>query len=287
MKTCFQTGRFRFAIECPPCVGWQPEFDQFTVAGEDGCITYQVIPVEQLPVPQGVCILRRQDVEIWRQEQEELRFYRLSGLSGYYAVKNGFQILILESHIPLLNNNRLLFSLLGLEQQILDAGGLLLHCSFIEYQGQAILFTGPSGIGKSTQADLWAAHRGAKVVNGDRALLCRTENGWEANGWPFSGSSPFCENARAPIRAIVSLSQRPENNIRFCEVGESLKILFSQVTINRWNWDCTDSALLLIQDLCTSVPMWSLGCRKDETAVACLERTLGQEKGEAYAPGTD
>lgn len=274
MKTYFQTGRFRFAIECPPCVGWQPEFGQFTVAGEDGCITYQVIPVEQLPVPQGVCILRRQDVEIWRQEQEELRFYRLSGLSGYYAVKNGFQILILESHIPLLNNNRLLFSLLGLEQQILDAGGLLLHCSFIEYQGQAILFTGPSGIGKSTQADLWAAHRGAKVVNGDRALLCRTENGWEANGWPFSGSSPFCENVHAPVKAIVYLEQHGEDTIRRCSYQEAVRKLFSEVTVNRWNPEFTNKALDLMEDLAQSVPFYHLRCTKSEKAVRCLENVL-------------
>ena len=186
-------------------------------------------------------------------------------------MKEGYQIHCKESYIPILNNNRLLFSLLGLEQLILKEGCILLHSSFIEYNGEAILFTGPSGIGKTTQADLWSQYRGALVVNGDRSLLCKTERGWEAWGWPFSGSSPFCENVHAPVKAIVYLEQHGEDTIRRCSDLEAVRKLYSEVTVNRWNPEFVNTAVDLIEDLAQIVPVYHLYCTKSEDAVRCLE----------------
>ena len=59
-----------------------------------------------------------------------------------------------------------LFHLLLLE------GGAVLHASYILVRGRAILFSGPSGVGKSTQANLWAQYRSAEVINGE-GLICQ------------------------------------------------------------------------------------------------------------------
>lgn len=70
--------------------------------------------------------------------------------------------------------SRNICDLLGLERLLLSRQGLLLHASFIRWQDRGILFSAPSGTGKSTQADLWVRHRGAEVINGDRAALRRS-----------------------------------------------------------------------------------------------------------------
>ena len=60
----------------------------------------------------------------------------------------------------------------GLFDIFADLGMLVLHSAYIVTSaGEAILFSGPSGVGKSTQAALWERCAGARVVNGDRALV--------------------------------------------------------------------------------------------------------------------
>ena len=56
----------------------------------------------------------------------------------------------------------------------------------IAFQNKAILFSAPSGTGKSTQADLWQKYvRGVEIINGDRAIIGIEDNGVKAYGLPF------------------------------------------------------------------------------------------------------
>lgn len=275
MKTVFQTGPCKFAIESDITISWQQDFLKFIIPMTEG--TYPVFTlqgVDTLPQPKGKCVLNRADVTIFLDNGAEYRFYRLIGADSYFAMKSENQIFYLASCATFLENNRLLFSLLGLENQILKEGCILLHSSFLRYNGKAILFTGPSGIGKSTQADLWAKYRGAQIINGDRSLLCKTDTGWRAWGWPFSGSSTFCENESAPIHSIAILSQSKDNHLRKVTTAEAIRTIFGQVTINRWNFTATDTALTAIEDLCSQVPIWNLSCTMDEAAVTCFETAL-------------
>ena len=70
-----------------------------------------------------------------------------------------------------------------------------------------ILFSGPSGIGKSTQAGLWTKYRKARVINGDRTLLKKENGRWMSLGWPICGSSEICYNEAYPVKAVIFLGQ--------------------------------------------------------------------------------
>ena len=79
-----------------------------------------------------------------------------------------------------------------------DAGMLVLHSSYIvTRQEQGILFSGPSGIGKSTQAALWQRYAGAEIVNGDRALV-RPDTG-TVSGVFYAGTSGISRNVTASL----------------------------------------------------------------------------------------
>lgn len=93
------------------------------------------------------------------------------------------------------------------EHLIAGENGFLLHSSYIQVGEEAILFTAPSGTGKSTQAELWRALRGAKIINGDRCAVRIHKGKIFACGIPFAGSSLMCENVTLPLKAIVYLSQ--------------------------------------------------------------------------------
>ena len=158
---------------------------------------------------------------------------------------------------------------------LLHGNALVMHASYIETPYGAILFTAPSGTGKSTQAELWRQHRGASVVNGDRAVL-RFEDGPKVFGYPMSGSSDDCHNRTLPLAALVRLQQAPENAIRRLHGRELLRtVLNGSYHDPKHPEDLlrkTDIALQL-----ADAPVFELSCRPDLGAVETLERAI--EKG--------
>ena len=168
--------------------------------------------------------------------------------------------------------------LMSLEIPLLDHNGFLLHAAFVHWQGKGILFSGPSGIGKSTQADLWKTHLNGDIINGDRAALRRTEDSWRVWGLPYAGTSGIYKNESAPVAVIVMLEQAPENRICRLSPGEAFRRLYPQVSIHRWDLDFTKRASDLMLELIETVPVYLLSCRPDTQAADLLRETL--TKGE-------
>ena len=154
-----------------------------------------------------------------------------------------------------------------------DAGMLVLHSSYIvTRQGQGILFSGPSGIGKSTQAALWQCYAGAEIVNGDRALV-RPDTG-TVSGVFYAGTSGICRNVTAPLQAVVLLEQGSENRITALRPQEAFARLLSQCAY--YQRDAASAARMteLAAQLVTNVPVRQLTCRADGDAVRALEEEL-------------
>ena len=169
---------------------------------------------------------------------------------------------------------KLILTALGLDTQLINRDGFLLHASYIEYEGKAILFTAPSGTGKSTQADLWCRLRGARLLNGDRAALRIQPDGVFVHGVPFCGSSGVSENVTLPLRAIVSLSQAPATTIVPLRGLGAFRQIWEGCTVSHWDREqlaaCTDHVSTVLQH----VPVFHLACTPDESAVIALERSL-------------
>ena len=164
---------------------------------------------------------------------------------------------------------------LALDKTMNEHGRLLLHASFIETEQGAVLFSAPSGTGKSTQAELWRRSRGAAIVNGDRAGIWRSETGWLAGGVPWCGTSGISLNRILPLRAVVILRQGPENRLETPRASEALRALMEQTTINPWNKAMYLRTQEHLLDLIQSVPVYRLSCRPDEGAVEILAGELG------------
>ena len=162
-----------------------------------------------------------------------------------------------------------LFHLLLLE------GGAVLHASYILVRGRAILFSGPSGVGKSTQANLWAQYRSAEVINGDRVLLRRGPDGsmW-AHGICYSGTSGICRNQSAPLAAIVLLAQSKETVIQRLSGLAAFKLLLPRVSYHTWAAEEAKNVTDILSALLSEKPAFHLACRPDESAVESLEKYL-------------
>lgn len=162
----------------------------------------------------------------------------------------------------------------AIERQMMKAGNLVIHSSFIEMDGKAILFTAPSGTGKSTQADLWARFRGARVINGDRSLLVKTPDGFVAAGFPFSGSSGIFKNEVLPISAIVMIRQVVQSSGKKENIVQSFKRIYPEIVRNYWDSEYEETVIQVLDELLPMVQKVSLDCTMGEDTVVCLENIL-------------
>lgn len=170
--------------------------------------------------------------------------------------------------------SRDMINLLSLELFLLHFSGLLLHCSFIRSGSSGILFTAPSGTGKSTQADLWKTIEHAEVINGDRAALLQRDGSWTAWGLPYAGTSGIYRNLSASVDAIVVLRQAPNNFVRLLNAAEALRFVYPELTLHRWDAWFVDRALALLLKLLEQVPVYLLECTPDSRAVHALKSEL-------------
>lgn len=167
-----------------------------------------------------------------------------------------------------------LINALGLDNLMLRHDRLLLHASFIRWQGHGILFSAPSGTGKSTQADLWAKHQNATVINGDRAGLSCCQGRWYAHGLPFAGSSQIFRKETAPVSLVVCLSQGKENVATRLSPLDALRRLLPEINIRRWDKESVNRATGLLMELITQVPVYHLSCRPDGEATEVIKKLL-------------
>ena len=166
-----------------------------------------------------------------------------------------------------------LIHLIGIEEVLIKYKAFLLHSSVVKLGEDIVLFSGPSGIGKSTQAELWKTHLGARVVNGDRCVIRKKGNTFWGSGSPWCGTSGIYSNEQAPIKGIFILKQASENSVRRLGI-EAFKALYPQCVVNPWERSFMEQLTELVTGLLKAVPVYELACRPDQEAVDLAYQTL-------------
>ena len=160
--------------------------------------------------------------------------------------------------------------MLPMRRIMMQHGVLFFHASQIGLGDRGILFTAPSGTGKTTQAKLWRNHRGAQLLCNDRTLT----DGSLTYGYPMDGSEPVITGERRSLGAIVVLEQAPRNAVRRLRPREILPRLMPQLVLDTWDPAASAAAMELLLNLIPRTPVYLLRCTPDECAVQCLEQQL-------------
>lgn len=163
---------------------------------------------------------------------------------------------------------------LALESLLLKAQAFYLHSSLIKINGKAYVFSGPSGIGKSTQADLWAKYRNAKILNGDRSIIRQINKEYFAFGSPFAGSSGIFVNDYGRIAGIVFLKKGTENKIERLDKKKSFIFLYSQSMFTGISRADLSMGIELLDNLTSQIPVYELTCTPDIKAIEMLESVI-------------
>lgn len=171
-----------------------------------------------------------------------------------------------------------LLRMLPMREIFLRFGVLFLHASQVAYRGRGILFTAPSGTGKSTQAKLWRQYQGAEIICNDRTLVRNVDGVWRTYGYPLDGSEPVKSSAVHRLGAVVLLEQGVENTVKRLRPSKALPRLMEQLVLDCWNSEARTAALDLLIQLMEQIPVYLLCCTPDEQAVETLKEQLMEDE---------
>lgn len=269
------------ALQTPRPVTTTENFRPFVGGGGRHCVTVAVREIDRLPefhtspvfeniifsvFPDGEGYLRR-----YHDHKEHDRPYAVTRL---LPDENRVHIDYCAGDDLFFCESQNCFSHIALEELLLWQDRLILHASFVETPFGGLLFSGPSGIGKSTQADLWVRHAGAQLINGDKTVLSPEPTGWWAHGSPYAGSSRCFVNRSVPLRAVVMLEQGAACILRRLPAGEAFRRLYANTVVNSWNAAYVARVCALLTALAAAVPVYQLTCTPDKAAVDILKTEL-------------
>lgn len=158
---------------------------------------------------------------------------------------------------------------------ILEHSGIVLHSSSLMYKGGGILFSAPSGTGKSTHTSLWREcfKDDVVMINDDGPALRFNADGVSIHGTPWSGKTDINHNVSAPLKAVVMLSRSEKNNIRKLSSQEALFLALREVRRPVFE-DKLETTLKLVSELLTTVPVYLLGCNISHEAAQLVKNTV-------------
>ena len=204
--------------------------------------------------------------------------YRYIG-RDYLIIENNFRKIdvYLKSSLLVINEKQL-FNAIGLDSLLAKKMKLLLHSSFITYKDQGLLFTAPSGTGKSTQADLWKQYiDGVEIINGDRSIIGIENNRVKAYGLPFCGTSMISLSQECYLKAIVVLRQGKVNYLKKIAGKEAYKYLYSQINWIGWDTSLQINILKILDIIIEKTPIYYFECLPNYLAVNLLKKEIFKE----------
>ena len=267
------------AISAPGFIE-REELIPFQCEKEPADLIFNVETAARVTVPDEswVCVHKETYIHSYEKEGRRARLF-LDEQTGRPMLldvaldERNHRVTLREESLFLWGSN-LAMKVMDLPNQVIWRDGIFLHTSFIQVRGEAILFAAQKQVGKSTQAELWRVHRGAEIVNGDRALLRKRDGRWCAWGSPYCGTSGIFKNRVFPIAAVVLLSQAPENQIRPATAREMLAGLLDCCSFAPWDREQMERVMDITQSFMEEIPFYKLACLPDVSAVEALEDIL-------------
>ena len=271
-----------FAVSMPEDMVYENEYrlTAFRTEETKDPILLRVEKAAELTPPSGTCVESQSSFCIYREGEDQIRYIGTPNRSWEDAWQRAalrgktIDVQLREDRFPGRIGTKPVLDAMMAEHLLLQKQGFVFHCSYIDRDGKAILFTAPSQTGKSTQAELWKKYRNAQIVNGDRAAVRIVDGAVMAEGIPFSGSSDYCENKSLPILAIVYLGQAPVTALRKLRGYEAFSRIWEGISVNTWDREDMEKAADAVMAVAKCVPVYHMACTPDESAVEVLEQEL-------------
>lgn len=160
-------------------------------------------------------------------------------------------------------------------ERVVEQNILLFHSSVVAVDGQAYVFTAPSGTGKSTHTSLWRQVFGdrAVMINDDKPLFRIESDGVWAYGTPWDGKHRISTRTRARIKGICILERGVENEIARDSFFDAYPFILNQ-TYRPDDEQGMRKTLELVNQMMGVVPVYRMKCNISEEAAQMAYDTM-------------
>lgn len=172
-------------------------------------------------------------------------------------------------------------------------GFFAIHSASILYRDQVWLFSGHSGMGKSTHTNLWKEQFGTEIINGDLNLI-GWSNGEQTNigqsvdksgskghpivyGMPWCGTSGIASTKSYPLGGIVLLGRSDNDHFESLTNDQKIVRVMQRMISPVWTEDMLETNLKCAAKLAKEVPIYYLLCTKEPSAAYVMKARIDKE----------
>ncbi len=252
-------------------------------------------------IDNGRCVLSKQDNFYW------LRIFDTKGIlslqmemeRGHPGIRTGCRLIHMKrvgtvdknlsgsiaGTVMVPDPDHLRFALwMGMAFAVIPGMAAPVHASVIIHQGQAVVFLGESGTGKSTHTRLWLHNiSGCSLLNDDSPILSfhQPEKAIYIYGSPWSGKGRAYHAEGYPVAAIVRLEQAPANKTHRLHIIKAFAALYPSFppAYLRDEW-LQEAICALISEVLKRVPVFRLECLPDVSAAILIHKKIFGEPTE-------
>ena len=168
------------------------------------------------------------------------------------------------------------FVRIALECWLARHGYVSLHAAAVELNGQSLAFTGPSGMGKSTRAEIMIRSLGAKLINGDRPLICVKDQ--QLYGVPWDGKEQCFRNVHYPLQMICEVRRSKSVYVRRMNFQQRRKLLLQQCFMPMWDTETVMFQMANLTNITTSFPIVRIFCGPEKKDIQALFDILQRQQ---------
>ena len=164
-------------------------------------------------------------------------------------------------------------------------GYYALHSASILYREQAWLFSGHSGMGKSTHTALWHEYAGTPYLNGDLNLIGKSEEGegYCIYGIPWCGTSGLCTTETIELGGIILLGRDKEDHVEELSPFEQVLRVTQRMISPTWTEQMATGNLEFVEQMAEQTWITQLFCTKDPSAVEVIRKWIDEKNEEIEA----
>jgi len=146
-------------------------------------------------------------------------------------------------------------------------------CGILKPSGEAHLYVGQSGAGKTTIAKLHQKSGRVKILSDDRIVLRRRNHGIWMYGTPWHGEAEIASPEKGRLTKIFFLRHGAENKLVPLGKTEAVARLFTACFPPFYNQKAVEFILAFLEEVVKTIPCHELTFLPDERVVAFIERS--------------
>lgn len=155
-----------------------------------------------------------------------------------------------------------------------NEGMVALHSASLLYKGKAWLFSGHSGMGKSTHTNLWKKLYDIALINGDLNLLAFEKEQAVVHGIPWCGTSSIFSTETTPLGGIVLLNQAPEDKIEELSADQQQLLVSQRLISPTWTADLFARNMEIVENIVPGILVCKLHCTKEPGAAMIMKEYI-------------